>query len=108
MKLYIVEDDLTLAGELVRLCGRWGFEAVHALRFREIQEEFQEVRPDLVLMDINLPFYDGFYWCEKIRKSPGCRYCFCPAGTRMRIRLWEWPPVETITWKNPLTRSFCW
>ena len=68
MKLYIVEDDLTLAGELVRLCGRWGFEAVHALRFREIQEEFQEVRPDLVLMDINLPFYDGFYWCEKIRE----------------------------------------
>ncbi len=68
MKLYIVEDDLTLAVELVRLCGRWGFEAVHALRFREIQEEFQEVRPDLVLMDINLPFYDGFYWCEKIRE----------------------------------------
>lgn len=68
MKLLIVEDDLVLAEELVLLCARWGFEAEYASDFKNITEEYQKSRPDLILMDINLPCYDGFYWCGKIRE----------------------------------------
>lgn len=68
MRILIVEDDLTLANELALLCQRWGFEALCARQFQEIREEFMACQPDFVLMDINLPYFDGFYWCEQIRK----------------------------------------
>lgn len=68
MKILIVEDDMPLARELEFLCRKWGFEAVSVKNFRDVRQEFSQVRPDLVMMDINLPFYDGFYWCGKIRE----------------------------------------
>ena len=68
MKMLIVEDDMTLAKELVLLCERWGFEAVYAKQFDDITNEYISRQPDLILMDINLPSFDGFYWCEKIRQ----------------------------------------
>lgn len=68
MRLFIVEDDFVLAKEIVRLCKRWGFEADYTENFREIVQEYGKRHPDLILMDINLPYYDGFYWCEQIRK----------------------------------------
>ncbi len=68
MKLLVIEDDLTLAKEIVRLCRRWEFEAEYTQNFKEIVKEYEKYRPDLILMDINLPYYDGFYWCEKIRQ----------------------------------------
>lgn len=68
MKIMIVEDDETLAGEIGLFLSRWGYETTAASRFDGILEEFLECRPQLVLMDINLPYYDGFYWCGKIRQ----------------------------------------
>lgn len=67
MRILIVEDDLTLANELILLCRRWGFEAFCVKDFQQIKEEFASCQPDFVLMDINLPYFDGFYWCEQIR-----------------------------------------
>lgn len=67
MKILVIEDDLVLAKELILLCKRWGFDAVYANQFQEITKEYVTHQPDLVLMDINLPYYDGFYWCEQIR-----------------------------------------
>ncbi len=68
MKLLIVEDDLTLAKELVLLCRKWNFTAEYAKDFQNIAELYRTEQPDLILMDINLPSFDGFYWCEKIRE----------------------------------------
>ena len=68
MKLMLVEDDEALAGEICVFLARWGYETVRVQRFDAILEEFSEAQPDLVLMDINLPFYDGFYWCSQIRR----------------------------------------
>lgn len=68
VKILIVEDDLILAGELALLCRKWGFEAEYIKNFQDITAEFEKRRPDLVLMDINLPYYDGFYWCGRIRE----------------------------------------
>lgn len=68
MKILLVEDDLILAEEIVRLCRKWGFEAEYLEEFQTVDREFQKRQADLILMDINLPFYDGFYWAKEIRK----------------------------------------
>ena len=68
MKIMIIEDDETLAGEISSFLRRWGYETVVAVKFDRILEEFRQYCPQLVLMDINLPYYDGFYWCGKIRE----------------------------------------
>lgn len=68
MKILIIEDDEILAGEMASFLVRWGYKTHTICRFDHILEEFREIRPQLVLMDINLPFYDGFYWCARIRQ----------------------------------------
>ena len=68
MKIMLVEDDEALAGEIGSFLRRWGYETVEARHFDRIGEEFSQQMPQLVLMDIHLPFYDGFYWCGKIRQ----------------------------------------
>ncbi len=68
MKILLVEDDEVLAGEIGSFLIRWGYEIVAARHFGQILEEFSTSMPQLVLMDINLPFYDGFYWCSRIRQ----------------------------------------
>ena len=68
MKILIVEDDLMLAKELVRLLKKWDFTAEYTEDFQAIPELYKRTQPDLILMDINLPYYDGFYWCGKIRE----------------------------------------
>ena len=68
MKIMLVEDDEALAGEIGSFLRRWGYETVEARHFYRIGEEFSQQMPQLVLMDINLPFYDWFYWCGKIRQ----------------------------------------
>lgn len=68
MKIMIVEDDEMLSGEIVAFLIRWGYEAVCVREFEDIFSEFCACMPQLVLMDINLPYYDGFYWCRRIRE----------------------------------------
>ena len=68
MKIMLVEDDKALAGEISSFLRRWGYETMEACQFDKILEEFSQYMPQLVLMDINLPFYDGFYWCGQIRQ----------------------------------------
>lgn len=68
MKILVVEDDLMLAGEICRLCEKWGFEAEYLEEFDAVEKEWGRRAADLILMDINLPCYDGFYWCTQIRK----------------------------------------
>lgn len=68
MKIMLVEDDAVLCGEIESFLVKWGYEVSAARRFDEILREFTDYRPHLVLMDINLPSYDGFYWCGQIRQ----------------------------------------
>lgn len=69
MKIMIVEDDLVLARELKLLCTKWDFQAKYIQNFKDVDKEYLEYQPDLLLLDINLPYYDGFYWCQKIRNN---------------------------------------
>lgn len=69
MKILLVEDDVMLAGKIADFLEKWGYETIIAENFDHIYDEFLEVSPALVLMDINLPCYDGFYWCSQIRRA---------------------------------------
>lgn len=68
VKIMIVEDDEVLAKEICLFLRKWGYELVIACEFSDIAAEFAVYRPQLVLLDINLPYYDGFYWCSQIRQ----------------------------------------
>lgn len=68
VRIMIVEDDAALAGEIKHFLERWGYFAYIVRDFEEIIREYGQAEACLVLMDINLPFYDGFYWCRKLRE----------------------------------------
>lgn len=68
VQIMIVEDDAALAGEIKHFLERWGYAAHVAADFEDVVAECERRRPALVLMDVNLPFYDGFYWCRKLRE----------------------------------------
>jgi len=67
-KVMIVEDDRSLCKEIAEGLSRWGFITKIADTFDDLLAEFTQNIPHLVLMDINLPCFDGFYWCRKIRE----------------------------------------
>mgnify|MGYP002801601912 FL=1 len=66
-KILIIEDDERIARAIIKEAESWGFAAKTADDFSNILGEFSEYAPQLVLLDISLPFYNGYYWCEKIR-----------------------------------------
>lgn len=66
-KIMIVEDDPAIAGVVSRHLEKWGYKAVCVEDFSAVLSVFRTEKPELVLMDISLPFYDGFYWCSQIR-----------------------------------------
>lgn len=68
LKILIIEDDAALAREISLFLEKWQYEAVVVEHFDNILQEFMEKRPQLVLMDINLPYHDGFYWCSQLRQ----------------------------------------
>lgn len=78
-RILIVEDDDKI-GAILRSCmEKYGFEAQVASRFRDIAGEFAEYGPHLVLMDIHLPYFDGFYWCRQIRLRSNAPILFLSA-----------------------------
>lgn len=67
-RIYVVEDDSTIAEEIGICLEKWGYEVSLAKDFRHITEEFLELAPHMVLLDITLPYMNGYHWCEEIRK----------------------------------------
>ena len=68
MKIMIVEDDPTIRGMIQLALTKWSLETVIVENFDLVVQCFIHNQPHLVIMDINLPSYDGFYWCQKIRE----------------------------------------
>lgn len=67
-KVMIIEDDAALKNEVAEELTKWGHNIHEIINLENIIEEFKNFNPQLVLLDINLPFYDGFHWCNEIRK----------------------------------------
>lgn len=68
-KILIVEDDRIIAEGLKRHFEKWDYECRIVENFKNVLEEFLEADPQLVCMDISLPYYNGFYWCNQIREK---------------------------------------
>lgn len=68
-KILIVEDDDTITAVLTRTFLKWNYEVQAVVDFGRVGEQFAQFSPDLVLLDISLPFFDGYYWCQEIRKT---------------------------------------
>ncbi len=80
-KILLVEDDRGISEEIKELAESWDFE-VHIIEdFRNVLTEFSEFLPHIVLLDISLPFYDGYHWCEKIRKISKTPIIFISSAT---------------------------
>ena len=68
MKIMIVEDDHTIRDLLGEMLEKWNFEVIKLDEFDHVLEAFLNEKPHLLLLDINLPFFNGFHWCNKIRE----------------------------------------
>ncbi|HBG2485756.1 response regulator transcription factor [Clostridioides difficile] len=66
-RILLVEDDIDLSKEIALALEKWGFKVELIDDFEVVLDEFIDKKPDVVLLDVNLPLYNGFYWCEKIR-----------------------------------------
>lgn len=67
-RILIVEDDRGIAAAIKAQAEMWNLEAVCAEDFRDVLGEFARVQPHLVLLDITLPFFNGYHWCGEIRR----------------------------------------
>lgn len=67
-RIMLVEDDEALCDQIIDGLKKWGFSAEAAVTFENILEDFNRIKPQLVIMDVNLPCFDGFHWCNKLRE----------------------------------------
>lgn len=68
-KVFIVEDDAVIARAVAAHLTTWQMQVQCAGNFEKITEEVEDFQPDIIIMDIKLPYYNGFYWCAEIRKT---------------------------------------
>lgn len=78
-RIFMVEDDRKITNILGGHLEKYGYQVVKAASFRDVKNEFMTSGPDLVLLDINLPYYDGYYWCRQIRSISNVPIIFISA-----------------------------
>ena len=67
-RLLIIEDDKGIAQAIKTQAEMWGMQVYMTSNFRNVMAQFVEVEPHIVLLDIVLPFFNGYHWCSEIRK----------------------------------------
>lgn len=67
-KILIIEDDFTIASTLKDYLSRWDYDVTYISDFKNITDQVIHFDPHLILLDVMLPYYNGFYWCAEIRK----------------------------------------
>ena len=80
-RIFIAEDDEVIAREVREGLGSWEYEARCAQDFRRVAQEAEEFAPHLILLDITLPFYNGFYWCAEIRRKSSVPIIFISSAS---------------------------
>lgn len=77
----IVEDDPKISEYLQTHILKYGYDVIRVEEFENIMDTFRTYQPDLILLDINLPSFDGYYWCRQIRLESICPVIFISART---------------------------
>ena len=80
-RILIVEDDRTIATLVEENLRQWGYQAQSVSDFNNVRAEFEAIQPHLVLLDIGLPSFNGFYWCREIRKLSNVPIIFLSSHT---------------------------
>ena len=80
-KILIVEDDMVIANVLKQQIKKWNYEVKTVSDFKNVMECFVEFDPHMVLMDISLPFFNGYHWCTEIRKRSQIPVIFLSAAS---------------------------
>ena len=80
-KILIIEDDKTIANILMEHLLKWEYEVTCADDFKNIKELVIQANPHLILLDIMLPFFNGFYWCNEIRKISNAPIIFISSAS---------------------------
>lgn len=78
-RIAIIEDDVKIAQLLKAKLEQYSYDVLVAENFRHINEEIEAAKPHLILLDINLPYFDGYYWCRQIRKASNAPIIFISA-----------------------------
>lgn len=80
-KIMIIEDDAIIANAIKKQVEAWGYEAMLVKDYQKVIEEFVAFEPHLVLLDITLPFFNGYHWCTEIRRISNVPIIFISSNT---------------------------
>ena len=80
-RILIVEDEQTIARAVAEELSHWGLESRCVENFRDVMVDFQAFQPQLVLLDIMLPFFNGYHWCNEIRKCSNAPIIFLSSAS---------------------------
>jgi len=82
----IIEDDITIAKTIKEHLCKWDYDVMYITDFKNVTEQLIRFEPQLILLDIMLPYFNGFYWCSEIRKISKVPIIFISsAGDNMNI-----------------------
>lgn len=81
-KVMIIEDDPKISTIISEHLLKWKFEPYETKDFESLETQFTELKPQLVLLDINLPVYDGYYWCSRFRQLSNVPIIFISSRTQ--------------------------
>jgi DNA-binding response OmpR family regulator len=68
-KIFLVEDDKTISQLVAKNLTNWGYQVQEVKNFQTILKQIDDFQPHLIILDISLPFFNGYYWCQEIRKT---------------------------------------
>jgi DNA-binding response OmpR family regulator len=80
-RILIIEDDFSMARTMEEHIKSWGNQVHIVKNFQNIMEEFESYNPHLVLLDIMLPFYNGYHWCSEIRRKSNIPVIFLSSAS---------------------------
>ncbi|HEL2737856.1 response regulator transcription factor [Streptococcus suis] len=68
-RILLVEDDRIISQLVAKNLTNWGYQVQEVQDFQTVLDQISDFQPHLILLDIGLPFFNGYYWCQEIRKT---------------------------------------
>ena len=107
-RIFIVEDDVKIASLLAETLRKYQYEVETIKEFDHLVEEFTAFNPHMVLLDINLPSYDGYYWCRQLRQHTTCPIIFISARSGEMDQILRLKMGATTSLRSHLIMKLYW